>query len=107
MVARIGAAPVWETGAAGDNPTYRGFIVFLGEGASDVLLGQWPGRSGFADRLEDRGGQRVGGALASPHDILKGGVEALAFGDRDLDQVIQLLGAQALGAPERDGEEEQ
>src|SRR5580698_5934347 len=74
------------------------FLVLFGEGASDH-----PSRSGFADRLEDRGGQRVGGRLAGPHDVLKGRIEAFAFADRDLDQVVQLLGLEAFGAAQRDG----
>src|SRR6185503_18444030 len=72
--------------------------MFLAEGASES-----PSRSGLADRLEDRGGQRVGGGLAGPHDVLKGGIKALAFADRDFDQVVELLGLEAFGAPQRDG----
>src|SRR6187551_3543753 len=93
--AKIGAAPVGGTGAAGDFPTDV-VITFLAEGASES-----PSRSGLADRLEDRGGQRVGGGLAGPHDVLKSGIEALALVDRDFDQVVELLGLEAVRAPQR------
>src|SRR5205807_10116200 len=73
-------------------------VMFLGEGTSES-----PVRSGFADRLEDRGGQRVGGRLAGPHDVLKGGIKTFAFGDRNFNEIIELLGAQAFGATQRDG----
>src|SRR5882757_10280569 len=73
------------------------FLCFYERGRRTVLF-----RSGFADRLENRGGERVGGRLAGPHDVLKGGVEAFAFADRDLDQVVQLLGHEARGAAQWD-----
>src|SRR4051794_3486175 len=93
--AKIGAAPGLDRRRWG-LPTFD-VVMFLGEGASES-----PSRSGFADRLEDRGGQRVGGRLAGPYDVLKGRVEALAFADRHFDQVVELLGLEAFGAPKRD-----
>src|SRR5471030_1036055 len=96
MTAELVAAPVWGTGAARGQPT--SLFFFFGEGASEVLC-----RSGFADRLEDRGGQRVGGGLAGPHDVLKVWVEALAFADRHFHEVVELLGLESLGAAQRDG----
>jgi len=43
------------------------------------------------------------GSCRAHTNILKGGIEALAFGDRHLDEVVELLGAEALGAAQRDG----
>src|SRR5215468_1100502 len=60
-------------------------------------------KSGLADRLENGGGQRLGRALAGPHHVLEGGIEALAFADRHLDEVIELLGREPRRAAQGDG----
>src|SRR5215472_13856846 len=47
--------------------------------------------SGFADRVDHRGGHRLVGRLAAPHHKLERRIEALAFGHRDIDQIFDLL----------------
>src|SRR5436190_14351502 len=49
--------------------------------------------SGLADRLDHRGGHRLLGRLAAPDHQLEGRVEALALGERDIDQLLDLLEA--------------
>src|SRR5215469_1121759 len=51
-------------------------------------------RSGFADWIDHRRRHRLVGRLAAPHDELERRVEALAFGDRDVDDILDLLAAQ-------------
>src|SRR6266851_8842335 len=47
--------------------------------------------SGLADRLDHRGGHRLLGRLAAPDDQLERRVEALAFREGDIDEVLDLL----------------
>src|SRR5580692_7758294 len=95
----VAAPSLGGTAPLEDDPN-SSFFDFR-EGASEVLCRSR--RSGFADGLEDGGGHGVGRRLAGPHDILEGGVEALALGDGHLDEIVQLLGPQAFGAPEGNG----
>src|SRR5436190_14039330 len=54
--------------------------------------GSW---SGLADRLDHRGGHRLLGRLAAPDHQLEGRIEALAFGEGDIDKLLDLLGARS------------
>src|SRR5579885_766628 len=60
-------------------------------------------RSRFADRIDHRGGHRLLGVLAAPEDELKGGVEALALIEGDVDQILDLLDAGAKRAAQQHG----
>src|SRR5262249_57415320 len=60
-------------------------------------------RSCLADGFEQRGGDRLFGGLTAPGHELEGGVEALAFGERDVDHVFELLDAGALRAAQQHG----
>src|SRR5712691_5750165 len=61
--------------------------------ASPTSLAERPGQSGLADRLDHRRRHRLLGGLAAPDHQLERRVEALAFGQRDIDQILDLLGA--------------
>src|SRR5438067_13662280 len=49
--------------------------------------------SGLADRVDHRRRHRLLRRLAAPDHELEGRVEALAFGQRDINEVLDLLGA--------------
>src|SRR5512134_2728415 len=57
----------------------------------------------LADGFQQRGGDRLFGGLTAPGDELEGGVEAFAFGERDIDHVLELLDAGALCAAQEHG----
>src|SRR6185437_6026207 len=58
-------------------------------------------RSRLADRLDHRRGDRLLGRLAAPDDELERRIEALAFGERDINQILDLLDASAVAAAQQ------
>src|SRR5260370_4404321 len=58
--------------------------------------------SGLADRLDHRGGHRLLGGLAAPDDQLERRVEALAFRQRDIDELLDLLEARRRDPAQQD-----
>jgi hypothetical protein len=54
-------------------------------------------------RIENGGGHGFVGGLAAPDHQLKGRIEALAFDQRQLDQIFDLLGADAGHAAQQQG----
>src|SRR5690606_7362089 len=55
----------------------------------------------LADRIEHRRGDGVLRCLPAPEHELEGGIEALAFRDGEVDQILELLDAGAAGAAQQ------
>src|SRR5688572_119925 len=58
---------------------------------------------GLSDRLQHGGFHRLMGLLTAPQCELEGRVETLAFADRGLEQILQLLGDDPTGSPKQHG----
>src|SRR5579871_5442692 len=77
-------------------PTSSSFVF-----EKSAMTMSFPG-SGFPDRLEHGRRHRLVRALAAPEQELEGGIEALAFGYGDIDQILELLRGNAARTPQQD-----
>src|SRR5579885_1652749 len=59
------------------------------------------GRSRLPQRIDHRRRDRLFGRLSAPDDKLERGIETLAFADRDIDEVLDLLDARAARAAQQ------
>src|SRR5437870_11053640 len=84
-------------------PTRTSVSAFAVAGAAPSLMTRRRAGSGLADRLDHRRRHRLLGRLAAPDHQLEGRVEALAFGQGNIDEVLDLLGARHADAAQQHG----
>src|SRR5216684_56849 len=84
-------------------PTRTSVSAFATAGAAASFMIACRAGSGLADRLDHRRRHRLLGRLAAPDHELEGRVEALAFGEGDVDEVLDLLGARHADAAQQHG----